>query len=86
METETLSERDCRIIALLRQGLDWGSALTAAGVADVYQTRAKLKARLLRKVDQPDFTALRLWASPISDRELARLTGRLKPLALSVHV
>lgn len=62
-EGPVLSDRDCRLIRHLCEGLDWDEACDREQVNSVDKV-----------------VEIRLWASPVSDRELNRLLGR-KPKA-----
>lgn len=69
-----LSDRDIEIICHLRDGMDIESILDMFQVTD-YNARGQARRRLLERLGLDDFTQVRLWASPITDKELARLCG-----------
>lgn len=76
-----LTTRDCEIIGFLVEGHSLTSACDCAGVNDSYDARASVRVRILRCLGLDDITQIRLWASPISDKELDRLCGRVKKAA-----
>lgn len=71
-----LSERECRLIEIVASGESWETACDCEGIGPSYGTRAAARVRILRRLGLEDLTQLRLWASPITDRELARLCGK----------
>lgn len=71
----SLTDRECSIIVALCAGMDWESSCDVAGVPGSYACRRRVRSTLLAKTRQPDLTAVRLWASPVTDKELQRLTG-----------
>ena len=82
--TPPLTDRECELIALLCEGLSWECACDTAGVSRGYNCRSQTKRKLLAKVGQSDLTGLRLWASPMTNEELLRLTGKVQPIRMAV--
>lgn len=84
--SDVLSDREVQLIISLSRGVNWDSACDEADVPVSYCCRAQAKSRLLGKIHQSDITGLRLWASPITNKELDRLTGRTRQFSLAVEV
>jgi hypothetical protein len=78
-----LSERQCRLIRHLCDGVDWNEACDREQVGSV-DNRNKNKYRLFAALEVSNFTEVRLWASCVTDAEFNRLTGRTLKVSAAV--
>lgn len=71
-----LTDREVQLIALSIEGLDVEQIAEQMGITanGVWTYRSRIQ----RKLNLPDFTAVRLWASPVTDQFLQRILGNLK--------
>lgn len=74
MSTAFLSDRECQIVSLLARGLSVEDVGQELGLS--VKAMRTYKSRIQDKLGVPDATGIRLWASPVRNAELARLTGR----------
>lgn len=70
-----LSDRDVEIISSLTEDMAFAEACVKHGAVTPHSINST-RTRMLNILRLDDITQVRLWASPISDKELARLCGR----------